>query len=244
MIVMGFGDAVNVLDIDQRLQRRAPAAVLVGPQTHRKFEQQLRGTLSQFVIMFEPAGLQRLYSAPAQELTDRAFDAHLVLGAFISRLRQVLGDARSFEERVRLVNETLFQQARRCRAANTISQAAGWIVRAGGRVDIAALADSAGLSGRHFARRFIEQLGVRPKLFARVVRFQAALEAKALHAEKSWSEIALDFGYFDQMHMVHDFDQLAGGTPTEMLAQLEAVFVDEIRQVRSGSIEKTAPLLL
>lgn len=244
MIVMGFGDAVDVLDIDERLQRRAPAAVLVGPQTHRKFEQQLSGTLRQFVIMFEPAGLQRLYSTPAQELTDRAHDAHSVLGAFISRLRQALGDSQSFEERVRLVNETLFHQARQCREANAISQAAGWIMRAGGRVDIATLADSAGLSARHFARRFIGQFGVRPKLFARVVRFQAALEAKAIHTEKSWSEIALDFGYFDQMHMVHDFEQLAGGTPTEMLAQLEAVFVDEIRRVRSGNVEKAARLVL
>jgi len=114
-------------------------------------------------------------------------------------------------------------------------------MRAGGRVDIATLADKVGLSARHFARRFIGQLGVRPKLFARVVRFQAALEAKAIHSGKSWSEIALDFGYYDQMHMVHDFNRLAGGTPTEMLAQLEAVFVDEIRRVRSGKVETEGP---
>ena len=103
-------------------------------------------------------------------------------------------------------------------------------------VDIATLADCAGLSVRHFARRFIGQLGVRPKLFARVVRVQSALETKALHALKSWTEVAHDFGYYDQMHMVHDFEQLAGGTPTAMLAQLEAVFVEEIRQFRSGMV--------
>lgn len=108
----------------------------------------------------------------------------LTQGLAISRLRQTLGDAKSFEERVRLVNEALLRQALRCREANAISQAAGWIIRAGGRVEIAKVADSAGLNPRHFARRFIAQLGVRPKLFARIVRFQSALETKALtHTE-------------------------------------------------------------
>lgn len=237
MIVLGFGDAVGVFNVDECVHRTAPTAVLVGPQTHRRFEQQLRGALTQFVIMFEPDGLQRLYAAPVQEFTDQAHDAQAVLGPSISRLRQALGDAQSFRERVRLVNEFLFRQALRCHEANTISQAARWIMQAGGRVDIATLADCAGLSARHFARRFIGQMGIRPKLFARVVRFQSALETKALHAQKSWTEIAHDFGYYDQMHMVHDFEQLAGGTPTRMLAQLEAVFVEEIRQVRSRMID-------
>jgi len=237
MIVLGFGDPVGVLNIDECVHRTAPPAVLVGPQTHRRFEQQLSGTLRQFVIMFEPDGLQRLYAVSAQELSDQAHDAQAVLGPFISRLRQALGDAQSFEERVRLVNESLFRQALGCHEANTISQAAGWIMRAGGRVDIATLAECAFLSVRHFERRFIGQLGVRPKLFARVVRFQSALETKALHAQKSWTEVAHAFGYYDQMHMVHDFEQLAGGTPTAMLAQLEAVFVEEIRQVRSGMVD-------
>ena len=236
MIVLGFGDAVGVLNVDESVQRKSPPAVLVGPQTHRRFEQQLRGVLRQFVIMFQTDGLQRLCAVPAEELTDQAHDAEAVLGSDISRLRQALGDAQSFEERVLLVNKYLFRQALRCREANRISRAAGWIVQAGGRVDIATVADCAGLSARHFARRFIGQLGVRPKLFARVVRFQSALETKALNAQKSWTEVAHNFGYYDQMHMVHDFEQLAGGTPTAMLAQLEAVFVEEIRQVRSGMV--------
>jgi AraC-like DNA-binding protein len=191
--------------------------------------------------MFEPDGLQRLYAVSAQELTDQAHDAQAVLGPFISRLRQALGDAPSFEERVRLVNESLFRQALRSHEANAISQAAGWIVRSHGRLDVATLAEGAGLSVRHFTRRFVGQLGVRPKLFARVVRFQSALETKALNAQKSWTEVAHDFGYYDQMHMVHDFEQLAGGTPTSMLAQIEAVFVEEIRQLRSGMVDAEGP---
>jgi transcriptional regulator GlxA family with amidase domain len=102
------------------------------------------------------------------------------------------------------------------------------------------LADGAGLSARHFARRFIEHAGVSPKLFARIVRFQAAIETKALSTGTSWTKIAHNFGYYDQMHMIHDFEQLAGGSPKEMLTHLETVFVEPIRQIRCNAIAPAA----
>ena len=78
-------------------------------------------------------------------------------------------------------------------------------------MDIAALASRAGLSMRQFERRFIQQVGMRPKMLARVARFEAALEAKARRSTKSWTDVAHEFGYYDQMHMVHDFKEFTGG---------------------------------
>jgi AraC-like DNA-binding protein len=114
-----------------------------------------------------------------------------------------------------------------------ISDAADRLVRGGGRMDIAALASRAGLSMRQFERRFIQQVGMRPKMLARVARFEAALEAKARRSTKSWTDVAHEFGYYDQMHMVHDFKEFTGGTPTQTLIQLETVFVEQIRTIRS-----------
>jgi len=91
------------------------------------------------------------------------------------------------------------------------------------------LADGVGLSARHFAPRFSEHAGMSPKLFARIVGFQAALGTKAFCTGTSWTEIAHNFGYCDQMHMIHDFEQLAGGSLKEMLAHLETVFVEPIK---------------
>jgi hypothetical protein len=53
---------------------------------------------------------------------------------------------------------------------------------------------------------------------------------------KSCTEIAQEFGYYDQMHMVHDSGEFTGGTPTEILTQLEAVFVEPIRQMRLSAV--------
>ena len=76
---------------------------------------------------------------------------------------------------------------------------------------------------------------MRPKLFARIARFEAALEHKAHFDTKSWTSVAHTFGYYDHMHMVHDFAEFTGGTPSETLNQLEKVFVEQIRSLRTGS---------
>ena len=93
---------------------------------------------------------------------------------------------------------------------------------------------------RQFERRFIQQVGMRPKLFARIARFEAALEGKARFVTRSWTDVAHDFGYYDQMHMIHDFAEFTGGTPTETLTQLETVYVEQIKTMRSGRPSATA----
>jgi AraC-like DNA-binding protein len=211
-------------------------AVVVGPNTFRKVEMQLQGTVNEFGIVFQPDGLQRLFSLPTHELTDVACDVHGVLGARMSHLWQILGSLSLFQGRVRVVNEFFLRQAVCSPAANSTSRAVSNIVQRRGCLDIAWLADAMGVSPRQLARRFMDSVGISPKLFARIVRFQAALESKALHAGKSWTEIAHEFGYFDQMHMIHDFEQLAGGSPKEIFTHLEAVFVEQIRQIRSQAV--------
>jgi AraC-like DNA-binding protein len=232
MLEFDFGDPVDVLSVEKGLFFKSPAVVVMGSYTQRTVDLHLHGTLKSFVVMFQPDGLQRLFRLPMPEMTDRSYDGRSVLGASISRAWQFLGDLESFEDRVRFMNELLLRQSLRAPASDGISDAANTMIRTGGRVDLPALAGRAGLSTRQFARKFVQQVGMRPKLFARIARFQAALEHRARFATKSWTHIAHEFGYYDQMHMVHDFGEFTAGTPSEVLTQLEAVFVEPIRQMR------------
>jgi AraC-like DNA-binding protein len=86
---------------------------------------------------------------------------------------------------------------------------------------------------RQFERSFSSAVGVHPKLYARIVRFEAALDSKA-RSTKSWTEVAHEFGYYDQTHMVHDFQGFTGDTPTHMLKAVEALFRGQIEAIRSG----------
>ena len=240
VIEFDFGDRINVLDHKQLAQRKSPAVVVVGPQTYRRIEMQLQGALESFVIMFQPDGLHQLFSIPMHELTDKDYEGHSVLGAFISRLQTRLAGCKSLEERARCVDGFLLRRAIDSRSYDAISAAANRIVLAGGRVKVAALADRTGLSTRQFERRFIQQVGMRPKLFARIARFEAVLDTKARSATKSWTDVAHEFGYYDQMHMIHDFGEFTDKTPTETLIQLETVFVAQIKTTRSGALSVKA----
>ena len=235
MIEFDFGDRVDIRDVNQAELFKSPPTVIVGPQTHRRVDMHLRGTLESFVIMFQPDGFDRLFSIPMRELTDRDYEAESVLGRSMAQLRQRLGECRSFNERVSLVDTYLLRRSMQSRSFDAISAASHQALLAGGRVNIPSLAAKASMSTRQFERKFSEKVGMRPKLFARIARFEAALDYKARFAAKSWTDVAHRFGYYDQMHMVHDFAEFTGGTPTETLGQLETIFVEQIRSLRSGA---------
>src|SRR5580658_741205 len=107
-----------------------------------------------------------------------------------------------------------------------------------GNVRIPGLAREAGLSMRQFERCFAQQVGVHPKLFARIVRFEAALDSKARSSGKSWTDVAQEFGYYDQMHLVHDFEGFTGGTPTDMLWKSKRFSGARMRQFEQGAARR------
>jgi transcriptional regulator GlxA family with amidase domain len=93
------------------------------------------------------------------------------------------------------------------------------LYRTGGTADIAGLANRAGWSHRHLIDRFRRQIGLSPKVYARVVRFQRALRMVERDTA-GLSEIAMASGYYDQAHLNRDFRRFAGATPVELRNRL------------------------
>ncbi len=83
-----------------------------------------------------------------------------------------------------------------------------------GNVSVSNLAGEYGLSNRQFERRFKEFAGLSPKLYSRIIRFQAATEHK-LDRARDLTEIAYACGYYDQSHFINDFRQFSGYSPKE-----------------------------
>jgi AraC-like DNA-binding protein len=240
LVLFGLGEPYNALIHKSRVLQESFTVTVVGPQTHRRVDLHLQGAIEDFAIFFQPDGIHRLFSIPTCELIDRHFEGHAVLGAFISQVHQRLGECASFEERVSLLDELLGRRALASPGFDGVSAAANRMLLGGGRVPITAVADRSGLGMRQFERRFVERVGMRPKLFARIARFEAALDGKARFAARSWTDVAHTFGYYDHMHMVHDFGEFTGETPTETLNQLESVFGERLIKVRSAENDGTS----
>jgi AraC-like DNA-binding protein len=234
MFEFDFLDPVKIRIPGSGTAETCPKAVVVGMLTRPHAELLLQGALRSFVIMFQPAGMSALFPVNLCELTNRGFDAHSVMGKPIAELEERLANCRSFAMRVGEADAFLSRRIPYRADADLVSFATDMILACDGRVRISDLATDAGIGSRQLEREFGSHYGMSPKLYARITRFQAALDSKARSSVKSWTDVAHEFGYHDQMHMIHDFEEFTGETPTQTLGQVEQFFRRQIEAIQVG----------
>ena len=203
-------------------QEIVPRAVVVGPRTRMSAELILHGRFDVFTIHFHASGFYGLFRLAMDELADQAYDARSIVGPELSEVEQKLAEASSFEERVRFANDFLLRRLT-VRPDAVIAPTANRILLRRGALRVGNAAAEAGIGVRQFERRFRQQVGLPPKLYARIVRFSAALEAKLHEPQRLWTDIAHAFGYHDQMHMIRDFEIFAGESPTAFMRRWNAM---------------------
>ncbi len=197
-----------------------PPLSIVGPHTYRLCNIRLRGPTESFGIFFQPLGVWQLFQIPSGLLINHDHAGHDIFGSQIRSLWERLAEAPSFAARVRLAEEFLLRPAAHALARTPVMNTARHIFHHPGQTRISDLANRSALSFRQFERSFSAQVGMPPKLFARITRYQMALDAKVTSPGRSWLTIAHEFGYHDQMHMIRDFQDFSGDSPSRVLVEL------------------------
>jgi AraC-like DNA-binding protein len=223
-----FGAPYQVRRLDQGGTRNAYPIALIGSQTFRRVELLMHGNIDAFTIVFQPGGVSTLFSVPAEELTNDDFEGESVLGRGFGELLRRLGDVSLFADRARVADAYLCAKRPALDSISAIANAAMRVLSNSGRVRVSDLAHHAGLGTRQFERRFRYEIGIPPKLYARIVRFEASLRRKAAAPAMRWTEVAHALGYHDQMHMVHDFNRLSGDSPKAICGQLDMFVKPEV----------------
>lgn len=195
--------------------------MLIGAKTCQRIQLESRGHIETFGMLFQPIGLQQLFSLPGALLVDEHYDAASVLGSSFASLHARLGEANSFEERVKIADEVMSGFIPRADSLLRFSGIVNRMISHQGCIRVQALAEDAGLSLRQFERIFAQHLGIGPKTYARILRFEAAIYRKSRSSLLNWTSLAHDMGYCDQAHMIHDFELLAGENPTRLESHLE-----------------------
>jgi AraC-like DNA-binding protein len=204
------------------------AVALVGARTSPSAELILSGNVDAFTIVFLPGAFSMLFGIPAVELTNGDFNGQEVLGQRINELHCRLGEATTFHDRVRAADNVLTAARPATETVSAIVHTARAIIRNEGSVRVSDIFHQTGLGLRQFERRFAHEIGVSPKLYARIIRFEAALQWRVVSPSMSWTEIAHELGYHDQMHMVHDFTRLSGDSPEAISSQLDMFVQPEV----------------
>lgn len=196
-----------------------PSSMLVGPQLSR-----VDLTMGQdhlvIVVFFQPAGLHRLLGIPMNELVDDSLDSSLLWHSPIRRIDEQLRNTTDYDQMQQIVEAFLLSQFRQKQIQKRpIDGVFQHLLTTTTPVSLDYLADQACLSPRQFERQCKERLGLGPKTFSRVARFSKAFRLKEKCPHLDWLEVALSCGYYDFRHMLRDFKEFAGSTPTLLLQQ-------------------------
>jgi transcriptional regulator GlxA family with amidase domain len=116
-----------------------------------------------------------------------------------------------------LAETFLLKQLKIVQPLQSIQNAAAFIFKLHSQVDLSALVSRSNMSLRQFERIFNEEVGVPPKLFSRIVRFTHALDLKYYEQQRSWADIAISVGDYDQMHFIHECKTFTDEAPSEIL---------------------------
>jgi AraC-like DNA-binding protein len=174
------------------------------------------GNVLGFGIFLRPLAAWQLFRIPLPALANQEFDGTDILGKGVQEVWLQLAESKTFAQKVQIAEAYLLPFARNAQFRTNIMRTVDHVFHHKGSVGIEKLAYQAGLSVRQFERRFSEGIGLTPKLFARAIRFENALDATLFTPARSGLEIAHEYGYFDQAHMVRDFHALGGSPPSQI----------------------------
>lgn len=238
------GEVIVIIGFGPKLETTYPELAPGRPTAHRSFVAGLHqthcivatpGSQSGVQVNLTPLGAHLLLGVPMHELTNRVVELGELLGRDGDRLADQLHDTGDWEARFALLDRVLERRLAEARAG-TPDVAWAWrrMLETGGRLRVAELCRELGCSRKHVQRRFSEQIGISPKAFARILRFQRAVHLLGHRDGPAWlpdaergtgagwtgARIAAECGYFDQAHMNRDFRQFAGISPRDVAASL------------------------
>ncbi len=169
-------------------------------------------------IRLTPAGAYRLLDCPLSEVSGLSVDLQNVIGNAANELAECCQATTSAEEALRIAGAWVAERTARSPDVDpSVAWIAAQIERRSGAVSIAELRERVGQSKTRLVTTFREQIGVTPKLYARLHRFRRVLTLLN-RGPGPLAEIALAAGYYDQPHMNAEFRELSGFSPREFLA--------------------------
>jgi AraC-like DNA-binding protein len=204
-----------------------PTAAAFGPLSHRIADIRCSGHYRAFNILFKGTGYYRLFGISPAELADRVSDTRDVMGRAESLVHEQLCAASCAEAMAEIADRYLLSKLTG-EDFHPIHRVVERLVASQGRANLCELAERSGLSARQIERKFLEQIGITPKRYARLTRFRNAAHLKAEYPALSWTDVSQAAGYYDHNHLVKDFRELVCATPSDYLRSISTALETEL----------------
>lgn len=193
--------------------------IVAGPRS-TYFMVDTRRSASILAVYFKFGAAMPFFGVSAKELLNLHVPLEAIWGLHARDLYCRLLEAPTAAARFQILEQALLAQLLRYEARHrAVGYALAAFQSAPQAQTVAQVVDQIGLSPTRFIQVFSEDVGLTPKLFCRVLRFQEALRHIVQRSERTWADIALDAGYYDQSHFINDFQTFAGISPRLYVAQ-------------------------
>ncbi len=172
---------------------------------------------SLYIVQLRPAGAMQILGVAMSSLADRFEPLDAVVGSVPPRVADCVQSDADDGSCVRAIERWLLQRLWSQRAWCEVTDAVvGEVARRAGSIRVEDLARHVNLSRRHLGRLMHERVGYSPKRFARITRFDRAVQLGRRRPTVPWARVALDTGYADQPHLAREFARLGGIRPGDL----------------------------
>lgn len=203
--------------IKRKLKDEIQPGIIICGQKTDFFDVLPTGKISMLSVQFYPHCAGLFFDLPINELTNETLDLNNIIGSSAQELEEQLYDLHTIEDKVNHIERFLLLRMSHKKEYtwNRIFHNISLINQSNGMITSDQLASEACLSRKQHERIFKQMVGLSPKQFLKVIRFQHTLYAHQQHPAESLTELAYRCGYYDQSHMINDFRELSGKTPKQ-----------------------------
>ena len=167
-------------------------------------------------VVFKPGGLYRLTNIPSNYLTNQYIDAQTVFSKEIKNVNEKIDGCKSYLQMIEVVEAFLLNEIKHnLYEIHPMDIATTELFNSDLIPSVDILAKRAFQSTRNFERHFKQRMGISPKYFLKVMRFENAFRMKNKNPKSDWLTIAINCGYYDYQHLVRDYKDLTGLTPNQ-----------------------------
>ena len=211
-LVFNYGDEYRISN--QKYRKRVVPASFVSGQALGNYTLHLKGRVGTVGIAFKPATVFHFYGIPMYELTDERICFSEICPESCKELHGSIRSTQGNQEKVQLLEDYLLRILKRPKYGEAaIIESANAIFDDKGKANITALLDKVPMSRRNFERKFLEEVGISPKTYAKIRRFGYTCSLMAGNRDVNLMDALHHGGYYDQSHFIKDFKYFSGRTP-------------------------------
>src|SRR6185295_3710255 len=227
-LILNFGESFSQHEAQRTLVQ--PRHFMVGQMTGPILISPT-GVVELVGIRFHPGGTVPFVRTPMHELTDQVTELSSISPHLERQLLSASSHLKTLNDRVAAIEAVLIDNLIRSNLNSQTLTLAAKLIECRGLISVDQLAQDAGISARQLERRFLNEVGVGPKLLSRILRFQQVFRAVE-NREVAWAPVAVECGYYDQAHLIRDFNQFAHQTPAVLFAEQSSLTESFTRKSR------------